>query len=39
MFLMSNDGRIFILSPLSNSEMVAVFVVNCFRLKCSLAPH
>ena len=36
---MSNDDRVFILSPLSNSNMVAVFIVNCFKLKCSLCPH
>ena len=36
---MSNDDRIFILSPLSNSNMVAVFIGNCFKVKCSLCPH
>ena len=36
---MSNDAREFILSPLSNTKMVAVFIVNCFRLKCSLCLH
>ena len=35
---MSNDDRVFILSPLSNSKMVAVFIVDCFKLKCSLYP-
>ena len=36
---MSNDGRVFILSPLSNSNIVTVLIVNCFKLKCSLCPH
>ena len=37
---MSNDVRVFILSPLNNSKMmVAVFIVNCFKLKSSLCPH
>ena len=36
---MSDDDRIFILSPLSNSNMVAVFIVNFFKLKCSLCPN
>ena len=31
---MSNDDRVFILSPLSDSKMVAVSVVNCLKLKC-----
>ena len=39
MFLMPNDDRVFILSPLSNSKMVAFFTVNCFKRKCSLCPH
>ena len=36
---MLNDDRVFILSPLSNSKIVAVFIVYCFIIKCSLCPH
>ena len=36
---MPNDVRAFTLSPLSNSKMVAVFIVNCFKLKRSVCPH
>ena len=36
---MSNDDSVFILSPLSESNMVAVFIDNCFKLNCSLCPH
>ena len=39
MFLMSNDDRVLILSPLSNIKMVAVFTVKCFKRKCSLCRH